>query len=311
MRVRVAQRRMLTETTVALRLESVEQSLPGFTAGAHIELHLGEGLSRQYSLCNPSAEPQYYELAVYIDPDSKGGSKAVGKLSVGDELDIETPRNHFELVDGSRYRLLAAGIGITPIWAMAQQLHQQAKPFSMHYRTKSPALTAFAPEIAAAPFATAVEHSYSSEGGIDLAKLVAAPAESEQLYVCGPQRFIDAVLVAAEAESWPETSVHREYFSATLAASANPEHIFRVRVAATGDEYEIPPDRSIAEVLDEAGHFIPLSCEEGVCGTCMVPLLEGEAEHRDLYMTPAEHAANDMITLCCSRAKSDLLVVDI
>lgn len=311
MKVRVAERRMLTQSTVALRLVSETEALPPFTAGAHIDLHLRTDLSRQYSLCNPSAAPEYYELAVYIDPESKGGSKAVGELKVGDELEIDGPRNHFELVEGGRYRLLAAGIGITPIWAMAQQLHAEGKQFSMHYRTKSAALTAYGEEIAAAPFSSQVTQSYSSEGSIEIAELVAAPKADEQLYVCGPQRFIDAVLEAAAAAGWPEERLHREYFTATLKESEDPQHLFKVRVASTGDEYEIPPDRSIAEVLDEAGHFIPLSCEEGVCGTCMVPLLEGEAEHRDLYMTPAEHAAGEMITLCCSRAKSDLLVVDI
>ena len=311
MKVRVAERRMLTESTVALRLVSESEPLPGFRAGAHLDLHLRPDLSRQYSLCNPSDTPAYYELAVYIDPDSKGGSKAVGELKVGDEVEVDPPRNHFELVDGSRYRLLAAGIGITPIWAMAQELHQQAKPFAMHYRTKSPELTAFGPELAEAPFVASVQQSYSCNGAIDIASLVADPVDGEQLYVCGPQRFIDPVLEAAAVAGWPEESLHREYFSATLAESENPQHIFKVRVASSGEEYEIPPDRSIAEVLDEAGHFVPLSCEEGVCGTCMVPLLEGEAEHRDLFMTPAEHAEGDMITLCCSRAKSDLLVVDI
>jgi len=311
MRVRVAERRMLTESTVSIKLESLGEQLPGFRAGAHINLHLGADLARQYSLCNPSSKPEYFELAVYIDPDSKGGSKAVGALQVGDELEVDPPENHFELVEGSAYRLLAAGIGITPIWAMAQELHSQSKPFKMHYRTKSSALTALGDEIAAAPFAASVEQSYSSEGAIDIAELVANPSDGEQLYVCGPQRFIDPVLEAAAAAGWPEANLHREYFSATLAESENPEHVFKVRVAATGDEYEIPPERSIAEVLDEAGHFIPLSCEEGVCGTCMVPLLEGEAEHRDLFMTPQEHAEGDMITLCCSRAKSDLLVIDI
>lgn len=311
MKVRVAERRMLTESTVALRLVSDSGSLPGFSAGAHLDLHLSTDLSRQYSLCNPSDTPEYFELAVYIDPDSKGGSKAVGELKVGDELEVEPPQNHFELVAGSRYRLLAAGIGITPIWAMAQQLYRESKDFTMHYRTKSPALTAFGPELADAPFAASVQLSHSCDGPIDIATLVADPIEGERLYVCGPQRYIDPVLDAAAAAGWPQASLHREYFSATLADSDNPEHIFKVRVASSGEEYEIPPDRSIAEVLDEAGHFIPLSCEEGVCGTCMVPLLEGEAEHRDLYMTPAEHEEGDMITLCCSRAKSDLLVVDI
>jgi len=311
MKVRVASRRMLTESTVFIELVSDSETLPGFNAGAHIELKLGAELSRQYSLCNPSMAPSAYQLAVYIDPDSKGGSKAVGELNLGDELEIEPPRNHFELVEGSAYRLLAAGIGITPIWAMAQQLHAQGKAFEMHYRTKRADLTAFGPEIAQAPFSAQVRHSYSEQESIDMSALVASPKPGEQLYVCGPQRFIDPVLSAAKAAGWNDSAVHREYFSADIKASENPLHLFKVRVASTGDEYEIPPDRSIAEVLDEAGHFVPLSCEEGVCGTCMVPLLEGEAEHRDLYMTAEEQAAGDMITLCCSRAKSDLLVIDV
>lgn len=311
MKLRVSGRHMLTESTVAIELVSDTETLPGFDAGAHIDLKLGQDLSRQYSLCNPSAAPASYQLAVYIDPESKGGSKAVGELQLGDELEVEPPRNHFELVEGTGYRLLAAGIGITPIWAMAQQLHAQGKAFRMHYRTKRVDLTAFAPEIAAAPFSAQVEHSYSEQGPIDISSLVASPTAGEQLYVCGPQRFIDPVLDAAKAAGWSDSAVHREYFSADIKASENPQHLFKVRIAATGDEYDIPPDRSIAEVLEEAGHFIPLSCEEGVCGTCMVPLLEGIAEHRDLYMTADEQAAGDMITLCCSRAKSDLLVVDV
>lgn len=309
MKLRVKAKYPLTETIVGVDLEAVEGALPGFTAGAHIDLQLGEGLCRQYSLCNPAQQPQLYQLAVLIDPNSRGGSIAVAQLKVGDLLEASEPKNHFALQPASRYRLFAAGIGITPIWAMANQLNASGGDYRLYYRTRNAAQTAYLNELSAPEFAGRVEHSYSSEGAMAFDRMLADPGSDERLYVCGPQRFIDELLERAVAAGWRSDQLHREYFNAEIDTSATGR--FRVRVAATGDEYEVPEDLSIAEVLEQAGHYVPLSCSEGVCGTCMVPVLEGTPDHRDFYMTDDEHAANDMITLCCSRSKSDLLVVDI
>lgn len=311
MELRVQRVQKLTETTLGIWLEAVSGSLPGFSAGAHLDLWLKPDLMRQYSLCNPSASPAVYQLAVLLEADSRGGSIAVSQLQVGDLVESSEPRNNFELNDAESYRLFAAGVGITPIWAMVQELNTRSLPYQLFYRTKSPELTAFRDELAVTANPNSVVHSYSLTEAIDIVKLVANPGSKERLYVCGPQRFIDPILEAAKAAGWRSDQLHREYFSADGTADTSEDHSFRVRVAATGDEYEVPAGRSIAAVLEEAGHFVPLSCEEGICGTCLVPVIEGTPDHRDLYMSEKEHAENDMITLCCSRSKSDLLVVDL
>ena len=309
LKLRVASKTQLTDQIVGLKLESADGSvLPGFGGGAHLNLHLGKGLSRQYSLCNPSESPAAYELAVLIESESRGGSKAVAALAVGDLVESDEPQNHFGLKTASNHRLFAAGIGITPMLAMARELEGRGSKFDLLYRAKSSDKAAFYSDLTGSDF---TQFSFSSEGTLDLADKVAAPGADEQLYVCGPQRFIDAVLEAAKEAGWRSDQLNREYFNAAVPESEDGDKPFTVKLKSTGDEYQIPVDQTISQVLEDAGVFVPLSCESGVCGTCLVDVISGEPDHRDLYMSDEEHAANRQITVCCSRSKTPFLEIDL
>ncbi len=309
LKLRVASKTQLTDQIVGLKLESADGSvLPGFGGGAHLNLHLGKGLSRQYSLCNPSESPTAYELAVLIESESRGGSKAVAALAVGDLVESDEPQNHFGLKTASNHRLFAAGIGITPMLAMVRELEGRGSKFDLLYRAKSSDKAAFYSDLTGSDF---TQFSFSSKGTLDLADKVAAPGADEQLYVCGPQRFIDAVLEAAKEAGWRSDQLNREYFNAAVPESEDGDKPFTVKLKSTGYEYQIPVDQTISQVLEDAGVFVPLSCESGVCGTCLVDVISGEPDHRDLYMSDDEHAANRQITVCCSRSKTPILEIDI
>ncbi|TCK05793.1 PDR/VanB family oxidoreductase [Marinobacterium mangrovicola] len=290
-------------------------ALPAFSAGAHIDLHLGNGLIRQYSLCNHPNEDHRYEIAVLNDPESRGGSRFVHEgLNEGDSLQISEPRNLFPLeAKAERHLLIAGGIGITPILCMAERLDHQGGEFEMHYCTRTPETTAFVERIGKANFANRVEfhHSHTDNPStMDTKAVMEAQAAGTHLYVCGPNGFMDHVLNTARECGWPEERLHREHFAAE-AVSQEGDTAFEVQLASSGDIIEIPADRTVLDVLMERDVDVPFSCEEGVCGTCAVRLLEGEPDHRDVFMTEAEHAANEEFAPCCSRAKSKRLVLDI
>ncbi|MDB5960626.1 MAG: Vanillate O-demethylase oxidoreductase [Massilia sp.] len=290
------------------------QPLPPFTAGAHIDVHVSDQLVRQYSLCNAPGETQRYQIAVLRDPASRGGSQAMhDNIHGGAVIRISAPKNHFPLVPAPHTLLMAGGIGVTPMLAMAEQLQAQGASFEMHYSARTPERTAFCQRIAAAPYADKVHFHFDNGGAgqqLDLPALLAAQAPDTHLYVCGPGGFIEFVLGGARAQGWPGERLHVEYFSAAAVDTAGDQP-FDVKIASTGQVFTVPADRTVIKVLEEHGIDIPYSCEEGVCGTCLTRVLEGEPEHRDMYMTDEEHASNQEFTPCCSRAKSALLVLDL
>lgn len=289
--------------------------LPAFSAGAHIDVHLPGGLIRQYSLCNPPWEHQRYLIGVLKDPASRGGSRAMHEqLQVGQKLLVGEPRNLFPLAEDARRSLLfAGGIGITPILCMAERLHRLGADFELHYCARSAERAAFVEHLQAAPFAERVQLHFDDGPAtqrLDAAALLADPDPGTHLYVCGPGGFMEHVLSTAKAQGWDEQRAHREYFAA---APTSHEHdgSFAVQLASSGQIIQIPADQSVAEALEASGILIPLSCEQGICGTCLTRVLAGEPEHRDLFLTEAEQAQNDQFTPCCSRAKSPLLVLDL
>jgi vanillate O-demethylase ferredoxin subunit len=289
-------------------------ALPAFDAGAHIDVHLGDGLVRQYSLCNNPSERHRYRLAVLLERASRGGSVAMHALTEGQPLTISTPRNHFRLASGARrHLLLAGGIGITPILSMAEHLAAQGAEFDLHYCTRSTDRTAFAQHLQDSPFAGKVRfhHSEASTARkLDPAAVVAAPGPQDHLYVCGPGGFIEAVLAAARAAGWAGDHLHREFFAASPADAAQ-DGAFEIVVASTGAAIRVAPRQTAIEALATAGIQVPMSCEQGVCGTCLTRVLEGTPDHRDVYLTDQEHARGDCFTPCCSRAKSPRLVLDL
>lgn len=317
LRVRVSRKQQEAENICSLLLTREDGSeLLGAAPGTHIDVYLPGGAIRQYSVCNAESDRGGYLVAVQKEQSSRGGSLAVHeKVEVGSILEISEPRNNFPLVGASRYLLIAGGIGITPIITMAERLAKDHADFEMHYCAKSTRQAAFLDRIKRSTFGPLVQFHYSEEGQasrIDLATVLDSMSPETHVYVCGPASLTEATLAAAEARGWRKEALHREYFNNShVSHNAELEKEFSVKLARSGKVFSICPDKTIYEVLIGHGIDIPVSCESGVCGTCLTRVLEGTPDHRDVFLSDEEHAQNDQFTLCCSRAHSSLLVLDL
>lgn len=316
LQVRVARKAAEAQDIVTLELVAADgAALPAFSAGSHIDVQLPNGFTRQYSLCNDPQETHRYQIGVLRDAASRGGSAAVHDLlKEGDVLTISAPRNHFGLAhEAKKHLLLAGGIGVTPILCMAERLANTGGDFAMHYATRAPERTAFRQRIAASAFAARVQFHYDNGDAaqkLDLQALLSQPEAGTHLYVCGPKGFMDAVLNTARAAGWPEAQIHYEFFGAEVAKS-DSDASFEIKLASSGRIVMVPKDQTVVQALAAAGVDIMISCEQGVCGTCLTRVLEGVPDHKDSYLTPEEQAANDQFTPCCSRSKTPQLVLDL
>jgi vanillate O-demethylase ferredoxin subunit len=316
--VRVARRRTEAEGICSFELVAADGgSLPAFEAGSHIDVQVPGGPMRPYSLCSvPSTAqqlPSRYQIAVLRESASRGGSAGMHeRVAEGDLLQISAPRNLFPLsATAAHHVLMAGGIGITPMLAMAEALAAAGTSFELHYCTRSAARTAFAQYLRAAPFADAVQFHHDDgppAQRFDIALRLAEPQAGVHLYVCGPRGFMDAVLGTARAMGWPESQIHSESFGAAPVAQAC-DGSFEVVLHSSQRVVVVPTGRSIVQALADAGVDIVTSCEQGVCGTCLTGVVDGTPDHRDQYLTPEEQAAGDQILPCCSRSKTARLVL--
>ncbi|WP_321819716.1 MULTISPECIES: PDR/VanB family oxidoreductase [unclassified Burkholderia] len=297
-----------------------DDSLPDFEAGAHIDVHLPGGLVRQYSLVDLPDERSRYRIGVLRDPQSRGGSTCLhDDVRAGDTLSISAPRNHFALHRGpERSLLFAGGIGITPILCMAQQLAREHRPFDLHYCGRSLSRMAFVERVqqlssADDPHARVQVHVDDGPDGqhLDAHAAIGTPSADKHLYVCGPTGFMDHVLQTARALGWDDAHLHREYFAGPTLEPSDEDGPFEIEIHSSGEVIEVGAGQTAAHALLDAGFNLPLSCEQGVCGTCMTGVLAGEPDHRDLYLTDDEKARNDSFMPCCSRAKTARLVLDL
>lgn len=289
--------------------------LPPFTAGAHVDVHLSDGLIRQYSLCNDPADRRRYTIAVLREKASRGGSLAVHALREGDLLDVSLPRNNFPLAgDGARFHLLlAGGIGVTPMIAMIAELQARGADFQMHYCTRAPEQTAFLsllrPLIETGK--VVLHHDAGDPArGLDLRATLATFTPGTHVYICGPSGFIAAAKEACGA--WPPDCVHFEHFSAVAMSeddAAWDARPFKVQIKSTGQVFDVPAGRSIVEVLRAAGIPVETSCEDGFCGTCLTRYVEGEPVHRDAVLGESERKS--FVMICRARSRSPMLVLDL
>jgi vanillate monooxygenase ferredoxin subunit len=289
--------------------------LPPFTAGAHIDVEVADGVIRQYSLCNLPGDRARFVIAVLRETNGRGGSAAAhATFVVGRRLRIGPPRNLFPLrEDARRQLLLAGGIGITPLLAMARQLQATGGDYRLHYAARSVGRMAFRAELAAPPFAARVAlHVDDGPAAqrLDLGAVLSGRADGDHLYYCGPAGFMAAVRAAALAAGWPLDVLHCEHFAAAPAAAV-ADGGFEIRLARRGLRLRVPPDRTILQVLTDHGVAVETSCEQGVCGTCLTRVLDGLPDHRDAFQTDAERSSNQWVTVCCSRARSPCLVLDL
>ncbi len=316
MTVRVARRNIEADGIVSFEFTSLDgRDLPAFEAGSHIDVHLPTGHVRQYSICSAPYERSRYRIAVLREEMSRGGSAGMHEaVNEGDELRVSMPRNHFALASGAvKHLLLAGGIGLTPLLCMAQHLDRACEEFELHYCARSRSRAAFLERLANASWSERVKYHFDDEDEgqrLALDALLNEATADTHLYVCGPQGFMNAVLDAARTSGWPESRLHYEFFSAA-AVDTSSDDTFEVCLARTGKTVSIPADRTVTQALADAGIDVPVSCEQGICGTCVTRVLDGEPEHRDLFLSPEEQSRNDRFLPCCSRSKSRRLVLDL
>jgi vanillate O-demethylase ferredoxin subunit len=288
-------------------------ALPSYQPGSHIELNLQNGLVRQYSLVGDSTDLANYEIGVFRDPQSRGGSAFVCEtLNVGDALTISRPRCDFALAENqSRAILFAGGIGITPILSMATALSRKKVPFELHYGAKMPARMAFLNRIQESAFVKNCHLYFEADDEnkfIPFRQRLWMPEENTHIYICGPALFIDLVRAAALESNWDPAHVHSESFRNTVSSEGGA---FKVNLARSGKIIEVSATETIAEALIRHGVSIPLSCQEGVCGTCVTRFISGDIDHRDIYLSDSERAEEQLMTPCCSRARTGDLVLDL
>jgi ferredoxin-NADP reductase/uncharacterized iron-regulated membrane protein len=314
--LKVAKKTVEAENVQSFELvDPAGNALPRFTAGAHIDVHTPGGKVRQYSLCNSAAERHRYLIAVMRAEPTRGGSKAMHeRVNEGDLIEVSAPKNHFPLGESVKHAvLIAGGIGITPVLCMAEHLVGAGADFTLQYFARSAARAAFVDRIERSPFAGRVRFHFSQDEQqqrLRLAALLETHHAETQLYACGSEAFTNAVINAALEKGWREDQMHRECFSAEP-RECGGDVAFDVRIASTGKTIRVPADKTVLASLADNGIRIATSCEQGVCGTCVTRVLEGEPQHRDLFLSDDERKRNDRFAPCCSRANSRTLVLDL
>jgi cytochrome P450/ferredoxin-NADP reductase len=312
LRARIVHRQIVAQDIVSIELEGDDgQPLPPFAAGDHIDVRATSNLLRQYSLTGNPALQGRYRLGILLDPKSRGGSAAIhADFQVGQMIEIGYPRNNFPLrLHAVHSILFAGGIGITPILSMAYALKATGRSFELHYCGRGAARLAFIDEIKRLGNEVYVHlDDGPAQQRLDIDAVLASPSASTHLYVCGPNGFMDFVTEAAERANWPSDTVHVERFGAEVNTDGAP---FTVVAARSQLSFNVLPGERIAEKLQVHGISVPMSCQSGVCGTCLVKVVEGMPDHRDSVQTETEKASNLRITVCCSRSKTRRLVLDI
>ena len=291
--------------------------LPAFTSGSHIDVFLPNGICRQYSLANNPAERHRYVIGVGLAAKSRGGSSYVHQqLKAGDQIEISAPRSLFGLGDGAaEHCFIAGGIGITPIMSMIRHCEATGQPWRLLYCVRSRSRAAFAWTLAG--FGGRVQLFVDEEaagGRPALEQWLAATPAGSHVYCCGPDGLMNAVEAAAQIQGLPKAAVHFERFAppeAAAAQNAANKGEFTVVLHRSGERISVGADQSLLEALECAGQSLPFSCREGMCRSCEIPLVSGEADHRDYVLSDEERAAHQCILPCVSRARSAELVLDL
>ncbi len=313
--IRVARVVRHTDEVSSYVLQRVDgQPLPACEAGAHVDLYLPGGLVRSYSLCgDPTLTTEQYEIAVKREDAGRGGSRAVHMwVREGEILRIGTPRNQFRLVHNAPHHLLlGGGIGVTPLVSMAHALHALGASFTLAVFARSAQHLALKTVLDTAPWRERVQvFCDDAPSRTSAASLLEQAPAGAHVYFCGPEGFMNHVRQATQ--TWAPERVHFEYFSAPVKTdtSAPVEAAgFEVVLARRQLRLHVAPGKSIAHVLQGAGVQVDTVCEQGICGSCLTPYLDGTPDHQDVCMTEAEHATH--VAICCARSHSPTLTLDL
>jgi ferredoxin-NADP reductase len=308
--VRVEGKEEVADGVVALTLRQIADSpLPRWSPGAHVDLILDGAPTRQYSLCGDPADHHLWRLGILRDAQGGGGSRFVhDRLQAGDTVRVRGPRNNFELAASPRYLFIAGGIGITPILPMIASASAAGADWRLLYGGRYRASMAFLGELAR--YGSRVTVAPQDETGLlDLDSLLGVPQPDTLVYCCGPEPLLAAV--ESRCADWPPRSLRVERFSARPLTAPVRAEAFEVELMASERTLTIPPDRSILDVVEEAGIGVLSSCAEGTCGTCETAVLGGVPDHRDSVLTEEERAAGDCMMICVSRSCTERLVLDL
>jgi ferredoxin-NADP reductase len=310
LKVRVSDVADVAEGVHLLRLIDLDgRELPAWQPGAHIDVQLPSGVVRQYSLCGSPADRSAYEIAVLREPEGRGGSEEIHTaVLAGTELVISGPRNRFPLHDAARYIFVGGGIGITPLLPMIEEVDRRGREWQLFYGGRSRGTMAFQERLALWPDSVAIQPQ-DEFGLLDLSSILRPQADT-LVYCCGPEPLLEAVSERCQAW-WPEGTLHLERFAAGQPTPTDGEATpFSVQLGLEGPVLEVPADRSVLDVLLDAGADVLFSCQEGTCGTCEVSVLAGRPDHKDPLLSPEERAAGRML-ICVSRSLDPRLVLDI
>lgn len=296
------------------------KSLPSWSAGAHIDIqtqdNTGRIVQRQYSLCG-SRDESSWQVAVFDADDGRGGSRWLQhEATVGTQLLVSAPRNNFRLhADASPAILVAGGIGITPILAMARELKARGSHFSMNYFARSKANAVFHEEIYAGDLSSNSKVSFDTdpvEKKRAISDVFSEMLPETHLYVCGPHGFMELVMEHARTNGLPSSNIHRELFSSTISTASDiVNNSFEIQLRSTGQVILVNEGTTAVQALAQAGIDVVVSCEQGFCGSCLTRVVDGIPDHRDQFMMPEEQERNDCFTPCCSRALTSRLVLDL
>lgn len=306
----VTARRAEAEGVVGVDLASpAGRPLPPWTPGAHVDLELPGGPTRQYSLCGDPADGGRWRIGVLREDGGRGGSRWIAdELAVGTTLRVRGPRNHFALHPAGRYVFVAGGIGITPLLPMVAAAAAGGADWVLHYGGRSRASMAFLDELARYGDRVRV-HPQDEVGLLDLDAVAGTPDAGTRVYCCGPAGLIDAL--QDRARGWAAGELHVERFTAAPVVTDGADTAFDVVCERSGLTVTVGPELSVLDALGEAGLDVASSCEEGVCGTCETAVVDGEPEHRDAVLSDEERAAGDTMMICVSRCRGPRLVLDL
>ncbi|MFF5493451.1 PDR/VanB family oxidoreductase [Streptomyces aquilus] len=302
----VERREFAADGVLALTLRHpLGEPLPGWEPGAHVDVVLGPGLERQYSLCGDPSDRTGWRIAVLREPDGRGGSAHVHEqLGQGDKVRVRGPRNHFALQPAPRYRFIAGGIGITPILPMLAAAEAAGAQWSLLYGGRTRESMAFTEELSR--YGDRVTVAPQDESGLlDLASVLDGVPEDTLVYCCGPGPLLDAVQARC-----PAGLLHLERFTPKEQETGEDTE-FEVELARSGTTVTVPADVSVLDAVRAAGVEVLYSCTEGTCGTCETDVLDGTPDHRDSVLTDEEQEAGETMMICVSRCRGRRLVLDL
>lgn len=308
--LRVTGKQLVAEDVLLVELASpAGVRLRDWAPGAHIDLTLPNGMTRQYSLCGDRWDPFTYRLGVLREQAGRGGSAYVhDELKVGDRVAVGGPRNNFALVPSETYLFVAGGIGITPLLPMARQAELLSADWRLLYGGRHRASMAFLDELA--EFGDRVQVVPHDELGLlDLRGFLGEPRSSVRIYACGPAPLLAAI--ESVCAPWPPYALRTERFMGQSLGGRSPMAPFDVELARTGRTVTVSPEQTVLEAVSAVGVEVLSSCRQGICGTCETAVLSGEPDHRDALLNDADRQANDCMFICVSRARSDRLVLDL